>query len=64
MFELIKIKPAFVTTGESVIVKLSKNVPLSNKGGIIALLDDKGIKIDGVSYTKEEAGQEGSWILF
>ncbi len=51
-------------SGESVTVKLSKNVPLSNKGGIITLLDDKGIKIDGVSYTKEEAGQEGSWILF
>lgn len=53
-----------IKSGESVTVKLSKNVPLSNKGGIITLLNDQGIKIDGVSYTKEQAGREGSWILF
>ena len=29
---------------------------LSNKGGVITLVDEKGLKVDGVSYTKD-AGQ-------
>ncbi len=37
---------------------------LSNKGGLITLLDDNGIKIDGVSYTKKQAKEEGKLILF
>lgn len=50
---------AFVTvplTGE--------DIQLSNKGGIITLLDSQGIKIDGVSYTKEEAKNAGWTIVF
>lgn len=40
------------------------NVPLSNKGGLLTLLDDKGIKIDGVSYTKQQAQKEGYVVIF
>ncbi|HEY9613388.1 DUF2278 family protein [Allocoleopsis sp.] len=40
------------------------DVQLSNDGGIITLLDAKGIKIDGVSYTKEEAKKQGWTIVF
>ena len=39
------------------------NAPLSNKGGLITLLDDKGMKVDGVSYTKQQAN-EGEIVLF
>lgn len=39
-------------------------VPLSNKGGTISLLDDKGTKVDGVSYTKEQAKEEGNLVIF
>jgi uncharacterized protein YukJ len=39
-------------------------VPLSNKGGLISLLDQHGIKIDGVSYTKKQAKNEGELVLF
>lgn len=40
------------------------DTPLSNKGGLVTLLDDNGIKIDGVSYTKKQAKEEGKLILF
>jgi uncharacterized protein YukJ len=40
------------------------DVPLSNKGGLISLLDHNGIKIDGVSYTKQQAKKEGELVLF
>ncbi len=46
-------------------VELSgKDVVLSNQGGIISLLDKKGLKVDGVSYTKEEASRQGWTIVF
>lgn len=53
-----------LNSGETAVVQLSKEVPLSNKGGIISLLNSDGIKIDGVSYTKEQAKREGEWIKF
>ena len=39
-------------------------VPLSNKGGTISLLDDQGRKVDGVSYTKDQAKEEGQLVIF
>ena len=39
-------------------------VQLGNKGGIITLLDDRGLKVDGVSYTKQEAQLEGWTLVF
>jgi len=36
----------------------------SNKGGIITLLDERGLKVDGVSYTKAQADQPGWTIVF
>jgi uncharacterized protein YukJ len=38
--------------------------PLSNQGGLISLLDLKGNKVDGVSYTKEQADKEGELVIF
>jgi hypothetical protein len=37
---------------------------LSNKGGIITLLDDDGLKVDGVSYTAAQGDQPGWTIVF
>ncbi|KAK9481672.1 DUF2278 family protein [Lipomyces starkeyi] len=37
---------------------------LSNKGGTISLLDGKGWKVDGVSYTSEQGRKEGQFIYF
>lgn len=39
-------------------------VALSNKGGLITLLDANGVKVHGVSYTKEQARQPGRTIPF
>ena len=38
--------------------------PLSNKGGLLTLLDNNGVKVDGVSYTRKQAQQEGYIVLF
>jgi uncharacterized protein YukJ len=43
---------------------LVPNAPLSNKGGIITLLDNNGLKVDGVSYTAEQASREGDFLTF
>lgn len=37
---------------------------LSNKGGIITLLNQNGLKVHGVSYTKQQANQPGWTIVF
>lgn len=41
-----------------------KGAQLGNKGGLITLLNESGIKIDGVAYTKEQAKKEGYLIKF
>ena len=43
---------------------IMKQVPLSNQGGLISLLDDRGNKVDGVSYTREQARKEGELVIF
>jgi hypothetical protein len=54
-----------IKAGEARQVPLSgKDIELSNKGGIITLLDKKGLKVDGVSFTKEDASKEGWTIVF
>ena len=37
---------------------------LGNSGGTITLLNEAGLKVDGVSYTKEEGKQEGWTAVF
>lgn len=41
-----------------------QDCPLTNKGGTITLLNAKGLKVDGVSYTKAQAKREGRLIWF
>ncbi len=40
------------------------NARLSNKGGIITLLDENGVKVDGVSYSKAQARKENYLVKF
>lgn len=49
--------------GEVHMVEMDK-APLSNKGGLLTLLDSNGIKVDGVNYTKAQAQKEGYIVLF
>ena len=51
--------------GETTTVILGgRGAQLSNKGGIISLLDNQGIKIDGVFYTREQAKKQGWTLVF
>ncbi|TBR57729.1 DUF2278 family protein [Mastigocladus laminosus UU774] len=54
-----------IEPGAVVKVPLSgKDVQLSNKGGTLSLLNQEGIKVDGVSYTKKDTQEEGWTTLF
>jgi uncharacterized protein YukJ len=45
-------------------VVVRDGVLLSNNGGAITLLDPAGLKVHGVSYTKDQASREGWTITF
>ena len=54
-----------IAAGEALRHQLNgKTAQLSNGGGIITLLNKDGLKISGVSYTKDQAGQQGKVIVF
>lgn len=53
-----------INAGATLVIPLPPTVQLGNKGGIITLLDNKGLKVDGVSYTGEQARKEGWTIVF
>ncbi|MEG4119940.1 DUF2278 family protein [Microcoleus sp. N9_B4] len=53
-----------VAAGASLVVTLPPNVQLSKKGGLITLLNQEGLKVDGVSYTEQQAQREGWTIVF
>jgi hypothetical protein len=50
--------------GDTMRIKLPETVELPNDGGIITLLDSKGLKVHGVSYTVKDASKEGWTIVF
>ncbi|WP_245279869.1 DUF2278 family protein [Rhizobium leguminosarum] len=53
-----------IEAGAVKIIAIETPVVLSNKGGIITLIDGNGIKVHGVSYTKDQARQPGRTIPF
>jgi uncharacterized protein YukJ len=53
-----------LAAGATTVIRLPPTVQLGNKGGIITLLNDQGLKVDGVSYTQEQASTEGWTIVF
>lgn len=53
-----------IKPGSTKTIAVSAPINLSNKGGIISLLDDRGIKVDGVSYTRSQASHPGWSIRF
>lgn len=46
------------------IILTGQGAQLSNNGGIITLLNENGLKIYGVSYTKQNAGRQGVVTTF
>lgn len=59
-----EIPPGPLAAGATVTVPVSNGVALSNRGGSITVLDDRGRKISGVSYTAGAAQREGWMITF
>jgi hypothetical protein len=53
-----------IPAGGSLQVVMQPPVSLSNDGGIITLLNQHGVKVDGVSYTASQAHREGVTIRF
>lgn len=50
--------------GATAVIGIVQPAALSNQGGIITLLDDTGLKVDGVSYTRDQARHPGWTIVF
>ena len=50
--------------GATTTVPLSRPLALSNKGGVITVVDDKGLKVHGVAYTREQARHPGWTLVF
>ncbi|WP_347267315.1 DUF2278 family protein [Paracoccus sp. (in: a-proteobacteria)] len=50
--------------GETLRCRVTAPVALSNRGGIISLLDQRGIKVHGVAYTREQVRQPGRTVPF
>lgn len=54
-----------LASGQTRVVSLTgADIQLSNKGGMITLLNNKGIKMHGVSYTKDQVKKQGWTTLF
>ena len=56
--------PARSRAGARAWSTIQQPLALSNKGGVITLIDDKGLKVHGVSYTKEQARNPGWTLVF
>ena len=53
-----------IAAGVPLTVPVRPPVQLGNKGGTITLLDGRGLKVDGVSYTEQQARLEGWTLIF
>ena len=53
-----------LNAGEARAFRVEKPVALSNKGGLTSILDETGLKVDGVSYTKAQASNPGWTLVF
>jgi uncharacterized protein YukJ len=53
-----------LSAGGTIVTQIQQPMALSNKGGAITLVDETGLKVHGVSYTKEQARHPGWTIVF
>ena len=64
MKQTCTLPPGPLAAGEVLSVRMSNGVALGNKGGSITLLERGGLKVAGVSYTAEQAREEGWTVTF
>ncbi len=53
-----------IDPGASLLVHVTAPMALSNRGGIVSLINAQGLKVDGVSYTKAQGSQPGRTVVF
>jgi len=53
-----------INAGTTLVISLPETVQLGNKGGLITLLNNHGLKVDGVAYTEADAKREGWTVVF
>ena len=53
-----------IRPGETLRVTVAAPVQLSNQGGVITLLNEDGLRVDGVAYTREQARNPGWTVVF
>ena len=53
-----------LAAGEARAIRVQAPVALSNKGGVITLVSDDGLKVDGVAYTRDQARNPGWTLVF
>ncbi len=53
-----------IDAGRTLAIAVAPPLTLSNKGGILSILDRAGLKIHGVSYTRDQAQEEGITLVF
>ena len=53
-----------IKAGATAVFGLPVDVPLSNDGGLITLLDASGLKVHGVAYTKAQVARQGWSVTF
>jgi len=53
-----------IAGGEAIRVTVEAPMQLSNKGGIITVLDERGVKVHGVSYSAAAVRTPGQTIIF
>jgi uncharacterized protein YukJ len=53
-----------LAAGATRTVPIQQPLALSNKGGVITVVDEKGLKVHGVSYTRDQARHPGWTIVF
>ncbi len=59
-----KLLSGMLNPAQVLLVQVRPEIELSNQGGIITLLNAEGLKVDGVSYTRERAQHPGWTIVF
>ncbi|HEY5846742.1 MAG TPA: DUF2278 family protein [Nakamurella sp.] len=53
-----------IPAGDALRIAVQLPTQLGNSGGLITVIDPAGLKVDGVSYTREQAAKEGWTIAF
>ncbi|MET7622527.1 DUF2278 family protein [Streptomyces sp. NPDC005408] len=62
--QLLPLPAEPLAPGATIAVAGGNGFQLPNRGGAITLLDPAGLKVDGVSYTEEQARREGWTVSF